>query len=158
MCVCVCVCVCVWVYVYIWLRNKKINNYIPNWIISLKYIYRIYWYHNLDLAKKGNFKRETESLLIAAQDNAIRTNNIKARIDKTQQNSKCRLCGDWDETINYIISERSKLAQKEYKARHDWVGKVVHWEMCRKFQFDHTNKWYIHNPAPVLENDTHKLL
>ena len=30
--------------------------------------------------------------------------------------------------------------------------------MCRKFQFDHTNKWYIHNPAPVLENDSHKLL
>ena len=30
--------------------------------------------------------------------------------------------------------------------------------MCRKFQFDHTKKWYIHNPAPVLENDTHKLL
>ena len=21
-----------------------------------------------------------------------------------------------------------------------------------------TNKWYIHNPAPILENDTHKLL
>ena len=30
--------------------------------------------------------------------------------------------------------------------------------MFRKFQFDHTNKWYTHNPAPVLENDTHKLL
>ena len=30
--------------------------------------------------------------------------------------------------------------------------------MCRKFQFDHTNKWYMHNPAPVLENDSHKLL
>ena len=49
--------------------------------------------------RKGNFKRETESLLIAAQDNAIRNNHIKARIDKTQQNSKCRLCGDRDETI-----------------------------------------------------------
>ena len=57
-----------------------------------------------------------------------------------------------------IISECSKLAQKEYKARHDWVGKVVHWKMCRKFQFDHTNKWYMHNSAPVLENDSHKLL
>ena len=34
----------------------------------------------------------------------------------------------------------------------------IHWEMCRKFQFDHTNKWYMHNPAPVLENDSHKLL
>ena len=49
------------------------------------------------------------------------------------------------------------LAQKEYKAGHDWVGKVVHWEMCRKFQFDHTNKWYMHNPAPVLENASNKL-
>ena len=108
--------------------------------------------------RKGNFKRETESLLIAAQDNAIRTNHIKARIDKTQQNSKCRLCGVRDETINYIISGCSKLAQKEYKARHDWVGKVVHLEICWKFQFDHTNKWYMHNPSSVLENDTHKLL
>ena len=34
--------------------------------------------------RKGNLKRETESLLIAAQDNAIRTNHIKAIIDKTQ--------------------------------------------------------------------------
>ena len=108
--------------------------------------------------RKGNLKRETESLLIAAQDNAIRTNHFKARIDKMQQNSKCRLCGNKDETIYHIISECSKLAQKEYKARHDWVGKVIHWEMCRKFQFDHTNKWYMHNPAPVLENDSHKLL
>ena len=30
--------------------------------------------------------------------------------------------------------------------------------MCRKFQFDHTNKWYMHNPASVLENDSHNLL
>ena len=108
--------------------------------------------------RKGNFKRETESLLIAAQDSAIRTNHIKARIDKTQQNSKCRLCGDRDETINHIISECSKLAQREYKARHDWFGEVIHWEMCKKFKFHHTNKWYMHNPAPVLENDSHKLL
>ena len=108
--------------------------------------------------RKGNLKRETESLLIATQDNAMRTNHIKARTDKTQQNNKCRLCGDRDEIINHIISECSKLAQKEYKARHDWVGKVIHWEMCRKFQFDHINKWYMHNPAPVLGNDSHKLL
>ena len=30
--------------------------------------------------------------------------------------------------------------------------------MCKKYKFDHTNKWYMHNRAPVLENDTHKLL
>ena len=30
--------------------------------------------------------------------------------------------------------------------------------MWRKFKFDHTNKWYMHNLAPVLENYSHKLL
>ena len=89
---------------------------------------------------------------------AIRTNHIKARIDKTQENSKCRLCGDRDETINHIISESSKLALKEYKARHDWLGNVIHWDMSKKFKYDHANKWYMHNPEPVLEKDTHKLL
>ena len=107
--------------------------------------------------RKGNLQRKTEFLLIAAQDNAIRTNHTKARIDKTQQNSKCRLCDDRDETINHIMSECSKLAQKEYKARHAWVCKVIHMEMCKIFKFDHTNKWYMYNPATVLENDTHKL-
>ena len=100
-----------------------------------------------------NLKRKTESLLIAAQNNAIRTNHIKAGIDKTQQNSKCRLCSDRDETINHIKCDCSKLAQK-YKTKHDWVGKVIPWEICKKFKFDHTNKCYMHNPGSVLENDT----
>ena len=39
--------------------------------------------------RKGNLNRETESLLQAAQNNTIRTNYVKARIDKTQQNSRC---------------------------------------------------------------------
>ena len=73
-----------------------------------------------------------ESLQIAVQKNALRANYIEAKIDKMQQNSKCRLCSDRDETINHIISERSKLAQKEYKARHDWVAKVINRELCKK--------------------------
>ena len=108
--------------------------------------------------RKWNLKWETESLLIAAQNNVIRTNHIKARIDKMQQNSRCWLCGDRDEAINHIMSECSKLALREYKTRHDWVDKGIHKEMCKKFKFDHTDKWYMHNPTSVLENDTHKLL
>ena len=108
--------------------------------------------------RKENLKRETESLLIVAQNNAIRTNHIKARIDETQQNSRCRLCADGDETINHIISECSKLAQKKHKSRHDWVSMVINWELCNKFIFDHTNEWYMHNPKSVLENETHKIL
>ena len=48
--------------------------------------------------------------------------------------------------------------QKKYKTRHDWVEKVIHLELCKKFKFDHMNKWYMKNPVSVLENDTHKLL
>ena len=82
---------------------------------------------------------------------------MKDRIDKTQQNSRCSLCGDWAETINHIISECSKLAQKEYKTRYNWVSQVIHWELCKKFEFDHTNKWYMHNQEYDLENEMYKL-
>ena len=105
--------------------------------------------------RKGKLKRETESLLIVAQNSVIRTNYIKAKIDKTQQIRSCRLWRDRDETINPIISECNKLAQKEYKTRHDWVGKVIDWELCKNFKFDHTNKWYMHNSESVRENETH---
>ena len=47
---------------------------------------------------------------------------------------------------------------KEYKTTHDWVGKVIHWELYKKLKFDHTDEWYTHNPESVQENDTHKLL
>ena len=85
------------------------------------------------------------------------TNYVRVKIDKTQLNCKCRLWGDRNETINHIISECSKLAQKEYKTRPDWVGKVIHWEMCKKFKFDHTNKWYMYNPESALKNEMHKV-
>ena len=37
--------------------------------------------------------------------------------------------------ISHIISEFSTLSQKEYKTRHDKVGRVIHWEQCKKFKF-----------------------
>ena len=74
-----------------------------------------------------------------------------------QPNYKCKLLGDGDETINHI-RECNKLAQKEYKTKHDWVGKVIHWESCKKLKFDHTNKWYMQNTESVLEDETHKAL
>ena len=38
------------------------------------------------------------------------------------------LCGEKDETINYIINECCKKVQKDYKSCHDWVEKVTHLE------------------------------
>ena len=63
--------------------------------------------------KGTGIKRETESLILAAQEQAIRTNLIKAKIDNTQEESKCRMCGKVDETVNHIIIECNMLAQRE---------------------------------------------
>ena len=52
---------------------------------------------------------KAEFLILAEQNTDIRKNNIEARIDKMQQNSRCRLYGDRAETINHIISECNKL-------------------------------------------------
>ena len=39
----------------------------------------------------GTLKRETESLIMAAQEQALRTNLVKAKIDKSKEDSKCRM-------------------------------------------------------------------
>ena len=75
-----------------------------------------------------------------------------------QQNSKCRWCSDRDEIINHIISKCCKLAQKEYKSRHDRVYKVIHWELCKKLKFHHINKWYTYNLESIPENEMQKIL
>ena len=72
-------------------------------------------------SKERETKIETESLLIAAQNNAIRTNYVKAKISITQENSMWEFFGDRHETINHLISGCSKLAQNESKTRQKWV-------------------------------------
>ena len=55
--------------------------------------------------------------MCCAQEQAIRTNPSKGKIDKLQEQTKCRMCRRADETIKHIISECFKLAHKEYKRR-----------------------------------------
>jgi len=108
--------------------------------------------------QKGDLKRETESLIVAAQNQSIRTNLIKAKIDKSQGDSLCRLCKKANESIDHVVSGCSKLAQKEYKRRHDNLGKIVHWKLARKCNFETGDKWYEHEPESVLENEDYKIL
>ena len=76
--------------------------------------------------QNGDLKREIESLIVAAQNQSIWTNLIKAKVDKNQGDSLCRLRRKVHESINHIVSRCSKLAQKEYKRRHHNLGKIVH--------------------------------
>ena len=57
---------------------------------------------DLDMTMKGKLLERNSSSSNSIQ-NAIRTNYVKAKIDKMQQNSKCRLYGYRDEAITNIL-------------------------------------------------------
>ena len=64
-----------------------------------------------------------------------------------------------DETGSHVKGGCSKLAQKEYKKRHEWVGQMIDWELCKKLIWQSIyNKWYMHRPEAVLINETLKIL
>ena len=92
--------------------------------------------------QNGDLKKETESLIVAAQNQSIRTNFITEKIDKIQKDTLCRLCKKADGSIDHVVSGCSKLAYKEYKRWHDNLCKTVHWKHARKSNFEAGDKWY----------------
>ena len=75
--------------------------------------------------KRGRLKKETEGLLMAAQDQAPRAKGVKRLIDKQNISSTCRMCGDRVETVSHIAAECASPAQNQYKSwRHDKVAQV----------------------------------
>ena len=110
--------------------------------------------------QNGDLKRETESLLVVAQNQSIRSNLVKAKIDKSQKGTLCRVCKKADESIDHVVNDCSKLAQKKYKSmiRHDNLGKIVHWNLARKCNFEAGDKWYEHEPESVSASEDYKIL
>ena len=108
--------------------------------------------------RTGELKKETEGLLFAAQDQALRKKAIKAKIENQNVSSKCRMCGSHDETVQHILCSFPKLAQTEYKKRHDVLGRFVHWELCKEYGVECSDKWCEHSPKSIENNEEVKLL
>jgi hypothetical protein len=62
---------------------------------------------------KGDLKAETEREIVAAQDQALKTKYYKKKKLNTETDSKCRLCDQFDETIDHIISACPILAKEQ---------------------------------------------
>ena len=84
---------------------------------------------------KGDLKEETESEIVAAQDQALQTKYYATKILNAETNSKCRLCQQFDEKIDHIISACPVLAKEQYIKRHDRVCAQLHFKYARK-------QWY----------------
>lgn len=54
--------------------------------------------------KDGYINRETDSLIFTTWEHAINTNEIKGKIEKSKV-SKCRMCGQADETVKQIFGK-----------------------------------------------------
>ena len=97
--------------------------------------------------------KETEGMLFAAREQALRTNSIEAKICRQPFSPKFRLCGTKEETVTHLVSGCPKLAQKQYIRRHDNVARRIHWELCKKYGLESSDRWYEHTPADLMEND-----
>ena len=103
--------------------------------------------------KNGSLKGETESLIVAAQDQAIFTNYIRKRIYGENINEKCRICKQYDETVKHIITGCPILATKEYIERHNKVAAHIHYNTCKHYGINVNEQWYAHEPKNVETNE-----
>ena len=87
----------------------------------------------------------------------MRTYNIKAKVDKTQGNSKSRMGGK-AVSVNHLLRECSTLAQKMYKRKNGWFGTKIHCEIWRIYGIEAKEKWYERKPDVVMENNKCKIL
>ena len=80
-------------------------------------------------------------MITAAQDQALPTRWRKVHIEKQAGTPMCRMCDQREETIFHILSECSKLAQSDYRKRHDKVAQNVHLNLCKKFDLPYAKNW-----------------
>ena len=101
--------------------------------------------------KSASLKGETEGFIIAAQDQSLATNMYRNKIIKDGTNPKCRLCHEYDETIEHITSGCPALAKKEYLERHDKALIYMHWKICKHYDIAVPSRWHEHKPSTVFE-------
>ena len=101
------------------MEERQLYLYFNRWIIEVKQM-------TLTWVRREKIKTKNESLWITTQYYVIKTDYVLIKIDSTQKDSKCKLCGDRDKTVNHIISERKMLMKKKFKGSNKWVGKNIH--------------------------------
>ena len=71
--------------------------------------------------------KEAGGMLMVAQDQGLRTNNITSQVDKQIISPLYRLCGEREERISHGFDKCKTLAQKQHRLWRDGrVGVVAH--------------------------------
>jgi hypothetical protein len=95
----------------------------------------------------GDLKRETDSEIIAAQDQALQT-----KYHATEKLQTETIAKQFDETVEHIILACPVLAKEQYIKRHDRVCGQLHFnkreEIRVRVKLDNKH-WYGHVPKSV---------
>ena len=102
-------------------------------------------------------RKWTEGYVCAAQENVLTTRNYCVSVLKQGGERKCRLCGEYVETVGHLVSACSALAQTEYKRRHDKMGLRVYWELCGNYGLKRSEKWWEEVPDAVRLREDEKV-
>ena len=103
-------------------------------------------------------ERETESLIGAAQEQALRTNAIANGIDHQDVSPLCRLCKEKVECVIHIVSSFSVLAGNQYRKRHDKLGKKYTGSCTKSLRLNVKTNGSRINQSQSWKNDKCKLL
>ena len=93
---------------------------------------------------------QAEDLIVAAQDQALKTKYMQAKIIKNGADPNCWIYGRFQETVDHIISECPELAKTEYGHRQNKAAAFVHWNICRNFDVKVPDKWYEHHQKATI--------
>jgi hypothetical protein len=107
---------------------------------------------------KGDLKAETESEIVAAQDQALNMKYYATELLNTEMDSKCRLCQQFDEKLDRIMSACPIVAKEQYVKQHDKVSAQLHFNICKETGVQMDKKhWYEHVPKSVETNQGGKV-
>ena len=66
------------------------------------------------LLSRGDLKEENASEIIAAQDRTLQTKYHATKMLQTGTDSKCRLCKQFDEKVEHVVTACPILAKEQH--------------------------------------------
>jgi hypothetical protein len=95
---------------------------------------------------------------VAAQDQALQTKYHVTKILQTEKDSKCRLCHQFEETVDHIMSACPILAKEQYIKQHDTTCVQLHFNIRNELgiQLD-SELWYGHVPKSAETSQVGKV-
>ena len=111
-------------------KNRGLGWKAAAWVVQERN--REFFWRILELDKNWLTKEGDRRLIFAAQNQALRTNAVKARTENRNVSSKCRMSGSHDETVQHILYSCPKLVQTEWR--------VIHWEVCKEYGVECSDK------------------